>query len=202
MWTDWIKNEWERLTNAKNCICNVFVFPSPFLILSRVLLFHLTAVSSSAKDSFCILVWPSILQGAKQPQCGCLNPPPSPNTQRSIYAKPYKAFQMSCKWDKDRRKWDLFSDFKSPFKFYTMWVNWGSHQQALGNEIFAFVYQLDFNSGALSQLLFNVWLGDCWRQMCLKSVLRDSDFLWSLVARLQLNLSLFKQMILFLIRVG
>lgn len=70
---------------------------------------------------------------------------------------------MSCKWDKDRRKWDLFSDFKSPFKFYTMWVNWGSHQQALGNEIFAFVYQLDFNSGAPSRLLFKIWLGDCWK---------------------------------------
>lgn len=51
---------------------------------------------------------------------------------------------------------EISSDFKSPFKFYTMWVNWGSHQQALGNETFAFVYQLDFISGAPSQLLFNV----------------------------------------------
>lgn len=50
MWTDRIKSEWERLTNAKNCICNVFIFPLPFLILSRALLFHLTAISSSAKN--------------------------------------------------------------------------------------------------------------------------------------------------------
>lgn len=54
---DWIKSEWKRLTHAKNCICNVFIFPLPFLILSGVLLLHLAALSSSAKD--CHLVFQS-----------------------------------------------------------------------------------------------------------------------------------------------
>lgn len=163
MWTDRIKSEWERLTNAKNCICNVFIFPLPFLILSRALLFHLTAISSSAKD--CHFIFQSDPVFCRVPNNHSVDastlPPARTHRGASMQTltKPFKCPASGTKIGGN----EISSDFKSPFKFYTMWVNWGSHQQALGNETFAFVYQLDFNSGAPSQLLFNVWLRDCWR---------------------------------------
>ena len=57
IWIDRIKSEWERLTDAKSCICSAFIFPLSFLTLPRALLLRLTAISSSAKD--CYLVFQS-----------------------------------------------------------------------------------------------------------------------------------------------
>lgn len=117
--------------DGRNCIHNVFIFPSPFLILSGALQLHLTALNSSAEH------WRLVFQSdpvfCRVPNSPVLMPQPSPQPQHTEASMRGLTKPFKCPTNGTKIEGNEISDFKSPFNNYTMWVNWGSHQQALRN---------------------------------------------------------------------